>query len=434
MSEKEPATLALIMKGGGAKGLAYVGALEVLQEKYKFTWFVGTSAGAIAAVLLGAGYSVADLKTELMDKDFRDFFDANWLMKPVNLVFYKGFNKAETFTSWLDELLSQKLNSGDQVMLSALKHRVTVYASTRDRSAVIFDPLQHDAFASYAARCSMSVPFVFTPQSEQGFNTFDGGMQNNFPVKRLLEDFPGTPFISLFLGAEIYKHERLWWPIELLNIATAATDREIVKQYSNQTVIIDTGPIGMMDFKLTPTEKKYLVACGRVGAWAHLNRDGPEHREAISTRDALRENVDQLRGRKKLFRKICAIALAALFLAPLFWHFWPRYSDIPFPEYMKTFVAIQDKSAELITFRASYVPRWVTWDGVVEKINPHEVYPSLSFAPSAGAQSVRATFDPDDFAEVAALEIGTRIRIQGRISDANRAGTYLERCTLIGRP
>jgi predicted acylesterase/phospholipase RssA len=53
---------ALIMKGGGIKGLTYVGALEILKERYQFNWYIGTSAGAIAAVLLGAGFSTDELK------------------------------------------------------------------------------------------------------------------------------------------------------------------------------------------------------------------------------------------------------------------------------------------------------------------------------------------------------------------------------------
>ena len=46
--------LALIMKGGGIKGLAYVGALDLLRDQYDFEWFVGTSAGAITAILLAS--------------------------------------------------------------------------------------------------------------------------------------------------------------------------------------------------------------------------------------------------------------------------------------------------------------------------------------------------------------------------------------------
>jgi len=54
-------TVALIMKGGSVKGLAYIGAPRELEKYYDFDWFIGTSADAIAAVLLAAGYSAEHL-------------------------------------------------------------------------------------------------------------------------------------------------------------------------------------------------------------------------------------------------------------------------------------------------------------------------------------------------------------------------------------
>jgi len=50
----------LVFEGGGVKGIAYVGAMEVLEEKGilgDVRRVGGTSAGAINAVLLAAGYS-----------------------------------------------------------------------------------------------------------------------------------------------------------------------------------------------------------------------------------------------------------------------------------------------------------------------------------------------------------------------------------------
>ena len=52
------ATVDMVFEGGGAKGTAFVGALEVLfAAGHKHRRLVGTSAGAITATLLGAGYS-----------------------------------------------------------------------------------------------------------------------------------------------------------------------------------------------------------------------------------------------------------------------------------------------------------------------------------------------------------------------------------------
>src|SRR5207244_65073 len=55
-------TFDIVFEGGGAKGTAFSGALEVLTlARHNYHRLVGTSAGAITAVLLGAGYSATEL-------------------------------------------------------------------------------------------------------------------------------------------------------------------------------------------------------------------------------------------------------------------------------------------------------------------------------------------------------------------------------------
>lgn len=50
-------------EGGGAKGIALVGALSVLEERgYEPQGVAGTSAGAVLTALLAAGYTAAELR------------------------------------------------------------------------------------------------------------------------------------------------------------------------------------------------------------------------------------------------------------------------------------------------------------------------------------------------------------------------------------
>src|SRR5215475_16197812 len=52
----------VVFEGGGAKGTAFVGALEAFFDAgHKHRRLIGTSAGAITATLLGAGYSPSEL-------------------------------------------------------------------------------------------------------------------------------------------------------------------------------------------------------------------------------------------------------------------------------------------------------------------------------------------------------------------------------------
>ena len=75
------ATLDLVFEGGGAKGVAFAGALEALAAHgHRPGRLVGTSAGAIAAALCAAGYSPAEMLAALSEERdgrprFLDFFD-----------------------------------------------------------------------------------------------------------------------------------------------------------------------------------------------------------------------------------------------------------------------------------------------------------------------------------------------------------------------
>ena len=260
---------ALIMKGGGIKGLAYVGALEEITKFYKFNWYAGTSAGAIAAVLLGADYSIDELKKILSEKNFKDFKDASLLKGLLNLISKKGVYEANTFTSWLDNLLAKKLESTVAVRLAHLPNRTSIYACRRDKDALIFD--SHNAEtkninAAFAARCSMSIPLIFTPQKSEGLNVFDGGARNNFPVELLLKDNPNTDFIGLYLGDEIHVNKKNSTLGDIFKILTESSESETLENYKEHIIVIDPSPISTLKFKLTNQEKDFLLECGRLAA------------------------------------------------------------------------------------------------------------------------------------------------------------------------
>ena len=71
----------LVFEGGGVKGIAYVGALDVLIEKEilkDIERVGGTSAGAINAILVGLGFSQEETKDILWSLDFKKIMDDSW--------------------------------------------------------------------------------------------------------------------------------------------------------------------------------------------------------------------------------------------------------------------------------------------------------------------------------------------------------------------
>ncbi|NGX60019.1 MAG: Photosystem I assembly protein Ycf3 [Chlamydiae bacterium] len=70
----------LVFKGGGPKGVAYLGALQTLEEKGDLTEvkrIAGTSAGAITAALLAMNFSIEEIKKLLAKKPLTEFLDHN---------------------------------------------------------------------------------------------------------------------------------------------------------------------------------------------------------------------------------------------------------------------------------------------------------------------------------------------------------------------
>lgn len=309
---------ALVLKGGGIKGIAYVGALEVLEKYYSFNWFAGTSAGAITATLLAAGFTNDDLKKELLSKDFSDFKDAGLFGKWLNLFTKFGFYEAFTFEKWIDKLLTNKFDSHKRVTLQDISvktgNRISIFACRKDKNVLIFDSEKPESkYASFAARCSMSIPFLFTPRKSEGLNVFDGGLKNNYPVDIVLESEENVNFIGLYLGNELYESPNRNGLFSVVNdvfsIWQENNDVENLSRFSEQTIIIDPRPVKTTDFRLTNEEKEFLLECGRLSAAKYLKKQGFEldqtdYNERKIALETLRTNIRKVRQKRILKKKV----------------------------------------------------------------------------------------------------------------------------------
>ena len=98
----------LVFEGGGVKGIAYAGAIQVLEQQgmlSKIQGVAGTSAGAITACLLSLRYSAADIKVLIGQVDFGTFADHENLLKKIH---YYGLHPGDTFLDWLKKQIVAK--------------------------------------------------------------------------------------------------------------------------------------------------------------------------------------------------------------------------------------------------------------------------------------------------------------------------------------
>jgi NTE family protein len=184
----------LVFEGGGVKGIAYLGALEVLEERKimaNIKRVGGTSVGAINAALLALGYTLAEQKKILWELNFEQFQDADkFFFGNISRLWKNyGWNKGDFCRAWLGKLVSDKTGN-PRATFGDLRQRglpdLYVYGTNLStRFGEVFSP-EHtpDMSIVEGVRISMSFPVYFAAVRNVKKEVYvDGGALNNYPIK-----------------------------------------------------------------------------------------------------------------------------------------------------------------------------------------------------------------------------------------------------------
>lgn len=223
LGQGPPLPVTMVLEGGGGKGFAYVECLRQMREAMKnsregsfaIEEYVGTSAGAITAGLLAAGYSVEELGGVMRSLDFKKFF-SDQLLTGVDPK-ARGLDRSGLFSSQamyrtVHQLLADKLDiKGRPVLFRDLPQKLKVVTTVLDTNLPPGHPLRAEIGAdgqlvfsaenapnldvAAAIVASASIPGVFDPpqiligstSEEQPaapyrMQLIDGGVVNNFAV------------------------------------------------------------------------------------------------------------------------------------------------------------------------------------------------------------------------------------------------------------
>ncbi len=294
-----------VFEGGGVNGIGLVGAVSVLEESgYEFVNVAGTSAGAIVAALVGAGYSAAEMKKIIANLDFRALTDARWtghipvLGGVLDEFLYKGLYKGDALLNLMRDLLSQKgiRTFRDLICPDASEERfrfkIRMIASDVSLGQMLVLPQDIQAYGvapedlevALAIRMSMSIPFFFQPIKMKNSYIVDGGLLSNFPVEIFDSDGPPqwpTFGIKLVCDDEIDPKSLVRHPIhgpfsELFALFWTAMEAHNAYYLKNdkfvRTIPVETHHISSIDFNLSPESKEELYQSGRQAATDFLAR------------------------------------------------------------------------------------------------------------------------------------------------------------------
>ena len=208
-----------IFSGGGIKGIGLVGAYQVLEEKgYRLKRVAGTSAGAILACFIAAGYNGREMEELMMSQNFQKLLDPRKtviplpFMKWLNLYWGLGIYQGKALEDWFLEKLAYKgiYTFGD---LPPGSLKLVASDLTNGKMIVLPDDLKNygiepDTFlVSRALRMSCGIPFFFEPiklkSSVGDVVVVDGGVLSNFPMWIFENGLKERPVLGIRLSANI---------------------------------------------------------------------------------------------------------------------------------------------------------------------------------------------------------------------------------------
>jgi len=190
--------VAVVLSGGGAKGVAHVRALKVIEEAgIPIDYVVGTSMGAIVGGLYSIGFTSGQLDSIVRCQDWKhllsdasDRTNKSLLSreKSEKYIVSVPFDKQpkEALTAGVIKgrniaILFSQLTEGyhDSIDFNTLPIPFACVAyNLVDGTEVDF----HSGVLAEAIRASMSIPGAFTPVHKGDMMLVDGGMANNYPV------------------------------------------------------------------------------------------------------------------------------------------------------------------------------------------------------------------------------------------------------------
>jgi NTE family protein len=299
-----------VFEGGGVKGTAFLGALRCFADAgIRFRKVAGTSAGAITAAVVAAGFTIDEMEQTILGPlDYEgellsqktswliqngspsdDLDNFHWLIGRLAVAGKDGQYSAAPFERWLKGHLGDRLTTFAPFIAANQAHlpwheqrdlRVVVSDISAKEMRVLPEDLPHydktaeDFPVVDAVRLSMSIPLFFEPGQLGNSTIVDGGILSNFPLW-IYDAPPGqTPKCPTFgfrLVEPATKPELVKGAVGILQAMfetmQVARDSHHTRENDLGRIIdINTGDISATQFDLTNADKDALYLAGYTAA------------------------------------------------------------------------------------------------------------------------------------------------------------------------
>ncbi len=290
-NDNERLKVGVVLSGGGAKGMAHIGTLKVIEEAgVKIDYIGGTSMGAVVGALYASGYSAIELDSIFENVDFNTLIQDN-LPRSAKTFYEKEDSERYALTLPFDKFkltVPQAFSGGQNVyneLVRLLYHVkdiddfdqlpipfVCIATNAETGKEVVLDR----GYLPEVVMASAALPSLFEPANIDDRTLIDGGVVNNYPIDHVKD-----------MGADVIIGSDVQHGLSSKDQLSSAT--EILQQVNNyRTVAAMEDKAKRTDIYIRPAIEEYSLI------------DFEAYREIIDTGEkAARESFDEL---KKLFQ------------------------------------------------------------------------------------------------------------------------------------
>ena len=187
----------VVLSGGGAKGMAHIGALKIIEDAgVKVDYIGGTSMGAIVGALYASGYTANELDSMFMRTNFPELIQDNF-PRGAKSFYDKEDTERYALTLPFNDLkitIPQAISGGQKIygeLVKLLYHVrdvdefselpipfVCVATNIETGEKILLD----EGYLPEAIMASGTLPSLFEPAELNGAILIDGGVLNNYPI------------------------------------------------------------------------------------------------------------------------------------------------------------------------------------------------------------------------------------------------------------
>ena len=251
----------LVLGGGGARGGAHMGVLEVLEDlRIPVDCVAGTSMGALVAGAYVAGVTPADMQAKIKATDWGKIFDDNADRELQTLrrrlmderfisalefgvsgegpAFREGAVAGEKIKIFFGELVRADLGDRNIEQLPLPLTLIATDIGTGERVAM------RNGNLISAMRASLSVPGALAPVIREGRKLVDGGLVDNVPVQEVRDRCKAEVVIAVNVGSPLSKPENVTGIVSIVG--------QMVNLLAEQNVAKSLSLLGPRDIYMRP--------------------------------------------------------------------------------------------------------------------------------------------------------------------------------------